>query len=385
MFDEIIKLSKKIATSLLNGKPSKSLTGSEIFDKADKEYILKNLTEERLVKERQDLRKQIDKKSDLKKINDVLGFPDSNWNWKYLAAAVITGVLATAYFFKDNINMTPNETNATVINKNIEAGTDKAVLTLEDGTSVLLGNDKVYQANHVISNGKKLVYKTKDNPEGEAKYNVLTVPRGGQFNILLSDGTEVWLNSESQLKYPVAFIKGAARDVELVYGEAYFDVSPSSNNKGSVFKVLSKDQEIQVLGTEFNVKAYRDEINTYTTLVEGMVAVHYNSEIQNLLPNQQSTLNATTKDFIINTVDVSTEILWKEGVFSFDNKPLKDIMKVLSRWYDFTVVFESYSIESEEFMGVLDKNQNIEDILNRIKDLGAINDYEINGRNVIIR
>ena len=160
-----------------------------------------------------------------------------------------------------------------ILNKEdiITTGSDKAVLTLEDGSNIELEKGKAFKTNVVNSNGEKLVY-NKTN-QTKITYNYLTIPRGGQYFVKLSDGTEVWLNSESQLKFPVAFIKGQTREVTLVYGEAYFAVSPSTNHNGATFKVMNQGQEVEVLGTEFNIKAYKDEINIYTTLVEGKVTV----------------------------------------------------------------------------------------------------------------
>ena len=204
------------------------------------------------------------------------------------------------------------------------------------------------------------------------------------FFVQLSDGTKVWLNSDSQLKYPINFISGETRQVELVYGEAYFDVSPRIEHKGADFKVYQNKQEIQVLGTEFNIKAYKDETNIYTTLVEGKVAVSFEEYTQDLVPNQQSIVNLNNSKLIVATVNIYNEISWKEGIFSFEEKSLKEIMKVLSRWYDMDVVFKNKMIEDEEFIGVLGKDQNIEDILSSIKNFGIIKDFKIKYKEVIL-
>ena len=187
----------------------------------------------------------------------------------------------------------------------------------------------------------------------------------------------MWLNSESQLKYPVNFIDGETRKVELVYGEAYFDVSPSQENNETEFMVFNDKQEIHVLGTEFNLKAYKDETNIYTTLVEGSVNLSYEDIHQKLVPNQQSNFNKENNDFSVNTVDVYNEISWKDGVFSFERKTLKEMMKVLSRWYDVEIVIKNKSIENEEFVGILRKNKKLEDILNNVKNFGFIKNFEI--------
>jgi transmembrane sensor len=266
---------------------------------------------------------------------------------------------------------------------NIQVGSSKATLTLEDGSQITLEKGKSFKTQNAKSNGNEIVYVEDRNRKKEITYNYLTIPRGGEFFIKLADGTQVWLNSESQLKYPTTFIEGKTRQVELVYGEAYFDVSPSTEHKGSKFKVINKSQEVNVLGTEFNIKAYRDEANIYTTLVEGKVAVSIDNNRQNLIPNEQLNYSLKSKTFSVEKVDVYNEISWKEGVFSFEEKPLKEIMKVLSRWYDMEVVFENKSLENIKFFGVLDKKQKIVEIMETIKKFKIIESYDIK-ENVIV-
>ena len=304
---------------------------------------------------------------------------------KYMKyAAVLVGVLASAYFFRDNIFNNSVE-NVPVIVNTIEHGTDKATLTLGDGSQVTLKKGTSLQIQNANSNGEELIYTAGNKNSKEVAFNYLAIPRGGQFFVKLSDGTKVWLNSESKLRYPVSFVEGETRKVELVYGEAYFDVSPSTEHNGSKFKVFNNAQEVEVIGTEFNIKAYRDETNVYTTLVEGKVAVAFDNRIKKLLPNEQSSFNPNTNDFVITQVDVYNEISWKNGVFSFERKPLKEIMKVLSRWYDVDVIFENKDLEDVKFFGVLDKEQNIKDILKTIKKFKIIESYEIKDKVIILK
>lgn len=271
-----------------------------------------------------------------------------------------------------------------IVNNNIEIGTDKAILTLEDGLIVKLEKGHKYAATNLKSNGEELVYNKSDGSNKEVGYNVLTIPRGGEFFVKLSDGTQVWLNSESQLKYPVNFVEGVSREVELVYGEAYFDVSHSREHQGADFKVYHDQQEVQVLGTEFNIKAYKNETNVYTTLVEGKVAINYQGKTQNLIPSQQSNLNVSANTLAIAKVNVKIEVSWKDGVFTFKERSLKEIMASLSRWYDMDVVFENKSLEKVKFNGVLRKYQSIEEILSVIMS-SSINNYEINDKMIVIR
>lgn len=300
-------------------------------------------------------------------------------------AAIITLLFGITYFYRQsNFTNLPVEEMKTV-NHNIMTGTDKATLTLGDGTKVVLEEGR-YENGNVVSDGEQIVYKKPvgKNVKNEIIFNYLTVPRGGQYFLELSDGTKVWLNSDSKLKYPEIFNEGETRLVELVYGEAYFDVSPSEYHGDSDFKVFNRAQEIQVLGTEFNIKAYKDEIHIYTTLVEGKVLVTYDNKTQGLAPNEQMVLKIDSNTANVSTIDVYNEVSWREGVFVFDERSLKDIMKVLSRWYDMEVIFVNKATESKEFNGLLRKDQKIEDILSNIESFGSIKSFNINDKKVII-
>ncbi|HAH56271.1 MAG TPA: anti-sigma factor [Flavobacterium sp.] len=301
------------------------------------------------------------------------------------AATLIIGVLSVNFFFKDSLFNTPTENAPIVVNNKIEIGTDKATLTLEDGSVIALQKGNNFQTKTAQSNGEKITYNVGKQNSSKIAFNYLTIPRGGQFHLVLSDGTEVWLNSETQLKYPVSFQEGKTRQVELVYGEAYFDVSSSTKHKGSKFKVLNQSQEVEVVGTEFNIKAYRDETNIYTTLVEGKVVISNQGKNRILKPREQSNLNLQDKTIAISKVDVYNEISWKDGVFSFRKKPLGEIMKVLSRWYDVEVQFENQDLKKVGFNGVLGKEQKLEDILKIIKKFKVIKEYEIKNKKVILK
>ncbi|WP_291870449.1 FecR family protein [Maribacter sp.] len=304
--------------------------------------------------------------------------------WKYAAAAVI--VFGLGYFFRNNIFNIPIETTPTIVNTNsIVPGIDKATLTLGDGSQITLEKGEFFKTQNANSNGEKIVYQSGKSNSKKIVYNYLTIPRGGQFFIKLSDGTQVWLNSESQLKYPESFIEGKTRQIELVYGEAYFDVSSSVDNQGSKFRVINNAQNVEVLGTEFNIKAYKDEANIYTTLVEGKVIVNALNKSKSLIPNEELNFNKSNNSLIVSSgVDVYKAISWKEGIFSFRDKPLQDIMKVLSRWYDIEVVFKSEDIKRQTFHGSLDKKLSIEEIISIICTTNNI-EYELNNRTVLLK
>ena len=346
----------------------------EVLELLDEKPILNevvaNRIEHSIIKE-----VQKDKKTSLKK---KLQF------WKYAAAAIFIGLITTTYVFKSNTSNTPLEVTPRIVNT-IVPGKDKATLTLEDGSLISLEKGASFKTKNAKSNGEQIVYQnTKSNPSS-IKYNYLTIPRGGQFSLKLSDGTEVWLNSESQLKYPVSFRENETRQVELIYGEAYFDVSPSTDHQGAKFRVLNKSQEVDVLGTEFNIKAYLDEAMVYTTLVEGKVVVYNATHKEILLPNQQSKINIKNKVLTIDEVDVYSEVSWRDGLFSFKSKPLNEIMIVLARWYDVEVVFENIEHKAIKFNGVLSKNDSIEEILTVIMKTKFINAYDIKDKKIIIK
>ena len=282
--------------------------------------------------------------------------------------------------------------NETIIIRDpIVIGTDKAVLTLENGDQVILEKGQKFQNKTVNSDGKELSYSIKNRSSSNFKNekiasNFLTIPRGGQFSLNLEDGTKVLLNSDSKIKYPVKFIKGKKRQVELLYGEAFFDVSSSKNNNGSEFIVSTKTQKINVLGTKFNVKSYSEDDIITTTLVEGKVKVE-NGENQILLfPNQQSKVDSNSAIIDVSDVDVSQQISWIKGLFSFNDTSLEDIMHTLSRWYDLEFIFKSANQKKFIFSGILERTKSIEDILFIIEKTSSSNEinFEINNKTIII-
>ena len=298
---------------------------------------------------------------------------------KYMkyAAAVVIGLTASIYFFTDSFQSEPVKV-APII-------TDQTILTLEDGSQVALEKGDSFHIKNAKVQGEEIIYQAGEGNTAELVYNYLTIPRGAQFSLTLPDGTQVWLNSDTQLKYPVQFRDGESRKVELVYGEAYFDVSPSSDHNGDDFRVLQNKQEVQVVGTQFNIKAYKDDYQVYTTLVEGKVNVIFENLQQNISPNQQATYNIETGVLQVAEVEVYNSISWKEGVFSFEDMPLKEIMKVLARWYDIKVIFENEAIEKEKYTGQLRKKQNLEEILVSIKKFGMVKEYELKDKTLILK
>ncbi len=263
---------------------------------------------------------------------------------------------------------------------------NKAILTLGDGREINLEKDKNYSSKNVVGNSKKLLYTQDNKTKTNLSYNYLTIPRGGNLFVQLADGSKVWLNSESKLKYPDKFIKGKPRQIELIYGEAYLEVSPSTKHNGDVFKVISKSQEITVLGTHFNIKAYIEDKKIETTLVEGNVNVKKgNSEVL-LKPNQQSITITNSNSIKVLEVDASQEIAWIKGVFSFNEESLENMMKTLARWYDVEFIFETPKSKKYLFTGVLEKTNSITDFLEFIKATSENEiSFELKEKTVIIK
>ncbi|WP_335964769.1 FecR family protein [Galbibacter sp. PAP.153] len=308
-----------------------------------------------------------------------------NQPYKKVAIAAITvGVAFMSYLlYKPGLK---KEKQPAVVSTTLEIpyGSSKAILSKDDGTKVVLSKGVKYEDDQIISNGKEIAYKHADNKSGEVNYNTLKVPRGGIFKIKLSDGTLVWLNSESEIRYPVSFNKNQSRKVELHYGEAYFDVSSSEKNHGTSFEVLSHKQSIEVVGTQFNVKAYKEDPVIATTLVEGKVTIESPVSRQKLVPGNQSIFNKNNTEVSVNTVNVHDYISWKEGWFSFTDKPLKEIMKVLSRWYDVDVIIENTKAGEIKFNGVFNKKQDLKQILSIIEKTNEIN-FEITNKTVVMK
>jgi len=295
----------------------------------------------------------------------------------YAAIFLFVGLSATAWFVKDHIFPAAAPEMVTAPTDDIQPGGNKAILMLADGRTVQL--DEEY-AEISIRDGK-MVYASTDivvaADGGDFGIMELRTPNGGTYALTLADGTKVWLNAASSLKYPVKF-DAEKRQVE-VEGEAYFAVA---HDQEQPFKVVSRGQEIEVLGTAFNVSAYADDGDVKTTLVEGSVqlmAKGSGTRIQ-LRPNEQAILkNGTLKT---RQVDIQRFIAWKNGDFYFDETPLADMMKELSRWYDVEVQYEK-TIPQEFFNGGMSRNVSLDTVLEflRISEIP----YTIEGRKIVIK
>ncbi|MCC7524132.1 MAG: FecR family protein [Chitinophagaceae bacterium] len=293
----------------------------------------------------------------------------SSW-WKWAAASVAV-VLAGGIIFSQ-LNRQPGKVISEVKagsseSHDIAPGTNKAMITLEDGSSVFIddsttgiiakqGNTEVFR----LSSGE-VVYKNSNN-EAKVHINTMTTPRGGRYQLTLSDGTKFWMNSESSITYPTVFI-GKDRSVKIT-GEVYFEVA---KNEQQPFRVIIDDEtEIKVLGTHFNVNTYADNGSINTTLLEGTVSISNNHKEQILKPGQQAEIRNNTIHLQSN-VDTAQVIAWKNGYFSFNSTDLEMVMKLLTRWYDIDVVYED-NIPQMKFWGGISMNSTLSQVLQVLEE-----------------
>ncbi|KAA8486688.1 FecR family protein [Arcticibacter tournemirensis] len=270
----------------------------------------------------------------------------------------------------------------------IGPGGNKAFLTLANGRKISLtdaANGAIAQQAGIVitkAGDGRLIYSVADAEPSlkEVAYNTIETPRGGQYEVRLPDGSTAWLNAASSLKYPLNFEGAGERRVELK-GEGYFEVA---KDKDRPFIVKTGYQEVIVLGTHFNIKAYSDEQNTSTTLLEGSVMVSETGSGRSKLlrPGQQSDIFSNNSEIHVSNVNPSEVIAWKSGYFIFDNQDIASIMRVISRWYDVDVAYNGYNKE-ERFGGTFSRSANLSEILENLESLGKI-DLKIKGRRVII-
>ncbi|TDO94880.1 FecR family protein [Flavobacterium sp. 245] len=270
----------------------------------------------------------------------------------------------------------------------IAPGGTRGILTLSNGKQIILAN--ISAKDTIAKEGEEVTIKmgangvityvinpdadtSKNNPNS---FNTLSTPTGGQYNIILADGTKVYLNAVSSIKYPTQF-NGDKRLVEL-QGEAYFEVA---KNKNKPFIVKSDNQSIEVLGTHFNVHAYSNESVVKTTLLEGSVAVSFKNQKSILKPGQESNVSDNFTKIKIREVDTDEAIAWKNGRFKFDNADLKTVMRQLERWYGIKVEYRG-DVSDVRFSGGTFMNKNLSEVL-KVLELSNIK-FKVEGRTIIV-
>lgn len=312
----------------------------------------------------------------------------SSWNWKWVAASIliIFSAVALLYDFSGQNKTEHAETldkKATVITP----GSAQAVLTLANGKKIILNDESTgllsKKAGVTITKNEDGILQYEVAANAEVAINTMTTPRGGQYQLVLSDGTKVWLNADSKIIFPTRF-NGNERKVEVL-GEAYFEVA---KNKNKPFKVVSENQVIEVLGTHFNVNNYKDEVVAKTTLLEGSIKI---SALQNgtisktssqiLKPSEQAQITKGRTEIDVVKADLQTAVAWKNGYFRFNRTDMESMMRQVARWYDVDVEYRG-EISKDLFAGNLKRSDEIKEVL-RILQLSKVN-ASIKGKTIII-
>lgn len=299
--------------------------------------------------------------------------------WWRVAAAVALLIAAGAWYFT-HINkkvLTPVKQMAAIP---VEPGKDGAVLTLADGSTIVLdsmsnGQVSAQAGARVMLKDGQLAYEPTGKGTGLVAWNTISTPRARQFRITLPDGTQVWLNAATVLHYPTAFT-GNERKVELT-GEAYFEVAQNAHQP---FRVMIGDTAaVEVLGTSFNINSYADEPVVRTTLLEGSVRMKKKQETVLLQPGEQAVMQHHIS--ISKNVDVAGVVAWKSGKFNFEGVPLEEFMRQLARWYDIEVEYRG-NTPKMVIRGKPGRDLQLQDLLDALADFGIR--YKLEGRKLII-
>ena len=318
-----------------------------------------------------------------KGIQEVIAQPKQErlrlWPYISVAASVLMLLFSGWYFYFYNQKQVAQQPFQQIA---VAPGSKQAMLTLSDGSSVLVAD----AANGILAsdgssrvvknNDGSLEYESESNHPKPAGRNTLAIPRGGTFEITMSDGTKAWINSATTITYP-AGNSDKERLVELT-GEAYFEVA---KDKKRPFRVISNGTEIRVTGTHFNVSAYGDDQHVTTTLAEGSVMVSNHNQQKALVPGQQSVSDAAG-DIALNTVDVESALAWKEGYFVFEDQDLKSVMKMVSRWYDVEIEYQG-NIPDKRFGGTFSKSKGLDGLLSYLQQLSNIQ-FKQQGKKITI-
>ena len=297
-----------------------------------------------------------------------------------VAAVALPFVMAVVLYV--GLNREEEQTLRPSLASNILPGTSKAVLTLANGQMIPLGKETtdstiITDGTQISASGSGITYA--DGGESEAVvYNKLDIPRGGEFCLTLSDGTRVWLNSETSIQYPVVF--GTKERRVFIQGEAYFEVAKDAKKP---FTVQFMSSSVTVLGTSFNIRAYPEEKQSQTTLAEGSVRIYSPGSSMLLKPGEQAEVKALSGEMVKKEVEVKTFTSWKDGRFVFEQEPLENIMRTLERWYDIRVIFRDEGAKRISLSGNLKRYGDFSQVMNMLQMTGDVR-FELHGNDVYI-
>ncbi|HEX9512289.1 MAG TPA: FecR family protein [Puia sp.] len=333
---------------------------------------------------------------DLSQDNKVIKLRSFPWRPLVAAASFLLVILTSAaiWYTHHSKNQGPKAIPIAAYKNDVPPGGNKAVLTLGDGSKIVLdnaqngtltqqGNTKVLK----LDSGQLAYNVTRNNiirEKPEVLYNTITTPRGGQYQVLLPDGSKVWLNAASSLRFPTSF-SGKDREVVLT-GEAYFEIA---KNADKPFNVKINDIRVEVLGTQFNVNAYADEELIKATLLEGSVRVAKGKEHSLLKPGQQAQLGVNANNGsgagdqikIIKDADTEEAIAWKNELFKFNETGIEVVMRQIARWYNVEIKYEG-KLSSYSISGIVSRNNNVSNVLN-ILELSGFH-FRIEGKKIVV-
>ena len=304
--------------------------------------------------------------------------------WRY-AAVLLLPLAVAAYLL-----LGTEKDVAVQVSESVQMESKIPVVERKEPKVILASGEEVYlnrkeEQGQVVPNavnkGNELVYEKNRYEavsEPKVEYNTIVVPKGGEFQLVLADGTKVWLNEDTELKFPVNFA-GALREVYLESGEAYLEVA---KDKEHPFVVHTTGGDVQVLGTQFNVKSLEDN-KMEATLVEGSVQVSSGVAKTVLVPNQQALVGKDGKDISVKEVDVEEVVCWKDNIFLFKDVRLEEIMERLSDWYGFQVEYRNQPVKNEKFYISIDKYGEVDKILELMSEVSGVR-FEIHDRTVSV-
>ena len=320
-----------------------------------------------------------------KKLNSAIQRKRLHRRISYMSSvAAMVAIAFTSFYLWRGEDQAPAEKLADAQETVGQSGRPGVILSLSDGRRIDLSarEGKIGAGEEVVNHpeNKQLFYAADQGGEKISRMNRLDVPQGAEYHLVLSDGTRVWMNARSRLVYPVAF--GDTREVELE-GEAYFEVTRDENRP---FIVHAGQVAVKVLGTEFNVSNYPENKDVQTTLVKGKVQVTLSEDMDGYIlnPGEQAVYNKESGEVTVANVDVSYVTAWREGRLRFRDRPLKEIMDFISRWYDVDVEYEDESVKNYLFGCNFNRHVTVTPLLELFQSTGTVR-FEVVGKKIIVK
>lgn len=301
--------------------------------------------------------------------------------WQGVAAVLLVLLAALAFLWQYTGRRGPAAV-APVQHADVLPGGWKATLRLADGSVIALkdtGSSIVMAGNgiRITQRNGEVIYENAGSASGQSGWNTVSTPLGGKYKVQLPDGSKVWLNAGTELRFPAVF-EGTRRELELA-GEAYFDVA---HKERQPFRVKVNGLTVEVLGTHFNLKAYVDEPLVQATLIEGSVKVSTHATEQFLLPGKQASLDKARGRLEVKEANIRDVLAWKNDLFRFSKEPLEEVMRKIGRWYNVEVVYSGAATDTE-FSGMISRNVPLSQVLKMLEMTGGAR-FRVEGRRVVV-